>query len=390
MTTTSTAAAVQRRPSGADWAKLERNLERFPMFPLDKGSRKEVRYSDSEGREWICSTERDELPGAFGNDLWVAIGKLYNDQRCTAQNRTVRTTRAELLRLAGVPKGGKTYASLLEVLDSFQAVYFRTAGTFRNRDGTFRRTERFGLVQNVAVIQREKGQTGEDGSDEGVDDDFRIEITLSAEIAESIESGVFRLLDTVTYRALDGATPRRLFRYLDARRRIGRDQVLYRIEVPLRELRNHLPLDPVSPSLVMRTLAKAHENLKEHGVLKSARFVRAENGDRSIDSWTVEYEFARAKQQELSLDVPAEAAGPAELPPGDLTRRVHAIVEILGDSENAAWYAQISKSLSESVVEGLLAEARELQKARVMTPSQIRRAFSQRAKQRAAEIGVEL
>ncbi len=369
-------------------AALERNLERWPVFGLANRTPEAIRVHPGGGDStsaWIV----ERAPGPFAADLYVALCKLFNDAHRPSE-REITVTFAELATLMRVPRGGKTWQLIRENLIDLKDAPITAIRTFRE-GATVARERRFNLLGSVTFDHRRD-------SDKGA---TIVTVEFSREVAESIASGYYRLLDANLYFSLNTPTARRLYRYLDARRWYGSEQQ-ERILLLLSELRDRLPIGSNAPSDVKRTLDGAHCELINRGFLRSADYQKQPRAGRGLDAWSVDYAFTDPQltpvegQSTKHLAPAGKPPGQAELGFGPLTdphylrETVGEILTLLQDEHSKDWYTKVVKALPEPVMRRVIGAAREAVRDDRVGLLMARRRFSLVAKQAAAEAGVEL
>lgn len=374
-------------PEVGNWAKMERNIEKWPLFPLYRDEHT-LRAITSDGTTIYAFESRDgdqvwqvevhssaSMPGPVGNDLWVALCKLYNDARNPA-DRTVRTTLAELASLLGIPKGGETWRILRQTLNILEDIKIVGRNTFRRAGERRLRTETWRLFEKTATEE----------SLDNPNADKLFEIRFSSDVVNSLDKGMFRLLDFDTYRILGTPTARRLYRYLDQARWRGLE-CLSELTMPLQELQIHIPVGGESPSDLKRTLDRAHRELVGGGVLSSWKWDKAPKR-RGVDAWEVRYVFNDAQ-----TTLPLQSSSP---PRRNLERGssetaaelVDEIVRTLDDEKSRAFYMKVCSTLPDEVVRGVLGDARQMLNA--VPIDVVRKSFTIRAKERGRDLGLEL
>lgn len=278
------------------------------MFPLDKrSSRRRMTWNAPDGREWTVYTEQEKLPSTMGNDLWVALGVLWNvttredtpgkhPDRAVPDNRTVRTTLGELCDLLNKTRGTNTYREMAETLMDFRSVRFLCKGTIKRPGGAWGTVDDFDLLTNVRFeVPLDPGvlfQTDDRGIPRRLNRDVVVVAVFSEEIVRSIDERMYRLLDMSVYRRIRSSTGRKLYRFLDLWRRRGRDRVQNPLPVRLADLRDRLPLAGATPSDLRKVLDPAHEALQEMGWLAHAEYTPMKGtSGRFVDEVRVLYTF---------------------------------------------------------------------------------------------------
>ena len=383
--------AVQRH------AVVERHLEKYPWSrlsdaPPSDASQLELRLlldaAGAEGRAWLVSgTQVGRLPGPFEADLYIAICQLYNSQiprDRRRDQRSVRTTYAELAQLMGRERGGTTYKSIRIALERLKGVEIRSVRTWR----TGKHGAREALFNLFASVEYDYGRAKPTGkaADGGELPVLGITVTFSEELADSLAEGNLRVLDTARYFALETPTAKRLFRFLDQRRWFG-DQIQQELLISFAELVERLPIDRSSPSHVKRTLDPAHAGLVANGYLSSAEYEeRPVPGRKRKEPW-VRYRFADARatpatavalvQESASVAEPpafatslsasvasalrsasSDASTPREHPDG-LRDLVAEIMGTLRDDHSLPFYVKVAKAMPEEALRNVLGGVRQ-------------------------------
>jgi hypothetical protein len=383
-----------------EYTKLERNLEKLPIFTVEKVSRLMERTTIlGPGRILtVRTTSSDGLPGGDCRDVWVALLKLWNDFRGSPPpDRVIRGMIRDIAQVLERPRGGKTWDQLRHSLREIRRVDIEQVGVFRRPDGTYIEDKGFKLLNEVRVEHR----VGDNGA-------ATFEAEVSATIASNIEAGYYRLLDMGIYNSLGGGgggyTPKRMYSYLDASRYRGKDIKLFVLQLPLLELREYIPLSPVTPSQLLRVLDAANTALYKHGVIGD---VFCEKEGRSAKDHYLRYVFADAPADVRALatqpvqgalllgdgaephepEIEAPRQGPDE---DTVLALVQDMLDVLGDEHSRAFYLKVAKTLHVEVTRAILSEARQLKQMRSQPIRNIRRIFTAAAQGAAEKAGLSL
>lgn len=375
-------------PEVGSWAKMERNIEKWPLFPLYRDENT-LRAITTDGTTIYAFESRDgdqvwqvevhsssSMPGPVGNDLWVALCKLYNDAR-NPVDRTIRTTLVELASLLGVPKGGETWRILRQTLTILENIKIVGRNTFRRAGERRLRTETWRLFEKTATEE----------SLDNPNADKLFEIRFSSDVVNSLDKGMFRLLDFDTYRSLGTPTARRLYRYLDQARWRGLD-CLAEMTMPLQELQIHIPVGGESPSDLKRTLNRAHQELVAGGVLSSWKWEKV-GKHRGVKAWEVRYVFQDAQTTlplQSSSDSSRRTSSDDSIEPA--AELVDEIVETLDDEKSRAFFMKVCRVLPEDTVRGILGDAKQMLNA--VPIEVVRKSFTIRAQERARDMNLDL
>lgn len=353
-------------------ASMERTLERFPIGSLAKSETQEIEVRDDAGNlRWLVSARRHgKLPSPFGQDVYVALCKIYNDTH-RPESRKITTTLAELCRIVG-RRGGGQYDAMREALRDLKTITITAYNVFRVGE-VVAREKIFNLLDDVTFDYIRDDHAGAE---------TKVTVTLSEEVATNIREGVMRLLDVDTYYSFSRPVSKRLFRYLDMRRWRGKvqDSVL---ELPLMELRRQLPLETEGSYEFKRTLDRGHDELQRVGYLGTWEYI--EGAGQGLAAWRVRYDFDPGEAP-VEQAPPAPAA-PKIQPPSSGVMDMHRhLLDRLGDEHSAAFYFSVAKKMPHDVVENCLGIA----KADGDGPDSMRRIFTSEIRKRAVLYGVEL
>lgn len=368
--------------SGRRYASVERNIERYPTFPLSKQGVQEIRWASADGSAtWIVASDSKRgLPGPFANDLYVALCKLYNDAH-RPEDRKVSTTFVEIAELLEIERGGNTYKAIRSTLRAMKSVTITAVRTFK--EGEVKASEKiFSLIDSITFEYRRDGDRGRTG----------VTVRFSEELADSILSNrYYRLLDVDVYRSLSTPTAKRLYRYLDLRRWRGRESTRTLV-VPLREVQERLPLADAPASDLKRILNGAHDELLRIGFLTAAEYEHhpVPRKTRAVESWSIRYEL-EADQVEMALEKQKLAdPGISTAENEYLKEMVEEILSVLRDEHSTGFYVRVVKSLPEPVVRGILGHAKEAIRDDGLALDAARKIFTTVARKRAEVLGVTL
>lgn len=401
-------------------ARLPIQLERLPFATLDATDSSRVQLSlalayGGEVQTWEASAASAAaptvaLPGPFGNDLWVALGRVWNAVALSErdltdpEHRTVTLSYGELIRLMGKPHGRTQYAAIDETIERLRAVIIYAQGTWK--DGEYiRERVSFPLFDLIRTAARR------DGASERNTATFR----LSAEVAKAVARHS-RLLDTRALYRLRSDAARRLYRFLEAER-FNRDRRgVDVLTLTLGEIRDRLPLSETKPAQLKRTLGRAHAELQKAGLLADApsyasakapgvrapvvsvtyRFpVLVPSGDGGLPAPTAatpsvdRLDYPGRKELAALLGVTVDPAG---RPPSDLAWWVQEIERTLGDRRSSGFYKQVVEAFAnanaldalEFVLRGVARDGAG------MGAKALGAAFTARVKARAKELGIVL
>ena len=368
-------------------ALVHRPLERYPWSrisdqepdPDEVELRLLLETAGVEGRAWtVRPRSLDRVPGPFEADLYVAMCELYNAQvprERRGEIRSVVTPSAPLARLMGREKGGSTYRAIDQGLDRLRDVEIRAVQTWRQGKVSAEETT-FGIIASV-TRQYGRGSTGKNGggatgknADEsggtgknaggatGKNDAPVIGLVVKwdPDFAAAIAEGQSRILDTARYFALPTPTARRLYRYLDQRRWLGKLRV-NELVLPVSELVKRLPIERSAPSHVRRTLDPAHDALVKQGYLQLAEYVETPRPGKKRRDLRVRYVFAEAPPALPTSAVTLVADGEPPVS-GDetLVAKLNAVARWLGTFDHYLAPEDVCQRLTMGELKALLAE----------------------------------
>lgn len=399
-------------------ARLPIQLERLPFATLDPTDSGRVQLSlalayGGQIQTWEASAESATgpavaLPGPFGNDLWVALGRVWNRVALSGldltdpEHRTVTLSYGELIRLMGKSHGRTQYAAIDETIERLRAVILYAQGTWKDGDYIRERIS-FPLFDLIRTTTRR----------DGVSDRNTATFRLSAELARAIVRH-YRLLDTRALYRLRSDTGRRLYRFLEAER-FNRDRRgVDVLTLTLNEIRDRLPLSETKATQLRRTLSRAHSELAKAGLLADMpTYASVKTPGVRAPVVSVTYRFpARGTPTALDssssavADVPAPnypgraelaallgvTAGAASRTPTDLAWWVGEIERTLGDRRSSGFYKQMVEAFaSANALDALEFVLRGVARDGVgMSAKSLGSAFTARLKARARELGLAL
>jgi len=258
----------------------EKKIERFDELNIARLSLISVQERIPPGyRDWSVELEDGDrryrvtcqampeygVPHGIDTDITAALVNLYIDQGAP-QDASVTCTPYQLLQMAGLDTSGRYYAILDESLRRLTTTNYFIAEGWRDHP-----RKRWTNV-NFRYIDRLEFSSGEA---EKLDASSILKITLPQEIARSVRSGFIKPLDLSFMQTLRRPPTRALYRLLDAQRRDPEnpEQVAMSYEVGLMEWAEACKIVTDRPSLAVRTLDAAHEELIEKGFLKSVEYL---------------------------------------------------------------------------------------------------------------------
>ncbi len=221
------------------------------------------------------------VPHGIDNDISAALINLFIEQGMPDDN-AITCTPYLILTTAGLDTSGRYYATLETTLKRLLTTnYFISEGW---RDHPRRRwtTASFRYIDRLEYT----------GEEERMDEGSVLKIYLPAEIVRSVRAGYLKALDLAFMQGLRRPPTRALYRLLDARRfdpeRPEQRVVVY--QVGLMEWAEACKIIADRPSMVVRALKPAHEELLARGYLRAVEIHG--RGKKQV----IEYVFGEVEQ----------------------------------------------------------------------------------------------
>ena len=246
--------------------QTEININRYPLWSMqsDKDGELEPRtysktYVDSEEgtfrREWtvIPSLELGDL-GPIDQDVFTAVEELVGRKGGMPEDGVLEFSFAELRKILGWTKSGRTNQLLRESLERIAFTGIRTKNAFYSKDTDSYVTDSFALWSvRFSDTSGTRGRVS------------RHSLTFHQLFVNNWLSQYLKGLDTKLYWSLSGAIAKRLYRLIDQRR--GQERVWSEDIVELGEL---IPVrGSKQKSRVMDRLKPAHKELIQVGFLET-------------------------------------------------------------------------------------------------------------------------
>lgn len=295
----------------------EGNLEELPLGLLNAGGTKtrtlEFQWKDEyegEGgeiksvvRRWVVEgSERYGLPGEKEQDVYVAILALISQRGGIPEDRVIGFSLYELLEIMGDGKSGAAYRQLRKSLRTISRSTIESYRAFYNRNTNKYISDEFQIFTlRWSELEDLEGRRLYDHH----------ELLLHPYFVQSYYDDYAGRLDPRFYWNLRRATSKRLYRLLDrhaAEKRQGGQRTW---EVSLDELCGLMPLSVSRPAMVMGTLNKAHEELKDRGFLKRWEYTEVGKGRWKrvfVKYWLNKKFSSRTFSKRIDLTTSQEAA----------------------------------------------------------------------------------
>jgi hypothetical protein len=275
---------------------VEPNLEEAPLFTI-KGRYREEGVAEArstimtpDGRRleqlWRVSASRDyDLPGAFDQDVFVALHRLLQRRGGMPPDGKVRFSLYELIEIMGKPKKGQSYQDVRDSLVRMASTTIHSKNALYRGDTESYENETFSLWRVHFSANRDKRGRGTEHHT----------LTFDEIVRRSFEANYLKALDTDFYFSLASPMARRLYRLVDQKRG---EKLSW--SVSLGRLRQLVSMAPVYkyPSQIKQALKPAHRELLKKGFLKEAAF--SDDGTPSA-RYRIAADFARTRS---SLELP--------------------------------------------------------------------------------------
>lgn len=207
----------------------EMNLAEFPIAALtDHVPRgcNTIRFGDASGSVMITGSDAYGLPTPADADVIVALIQLTK-RRNGFTAPTVPFRRAEVLAILGWPESGKSYRRLTESLMRWSTTSLKFEGTWWDQKSRRKLTAMFHILNEVILVDRADPGDGDSPTGSQPQSYFAWnQIFLS-----SCQAGNLKRLDLGMYFALEHASSKRLYRFLDKRLQRQPDQTFDLAEV---------------------------------------------------------------------------------------------------------------------------------------------------------------
>lgn len=203
-------------------------------------------------------------PHGIDTDVSAAIINLLIEQGCP-EDDTICVSAYQLLKSAGLHINGQNYNSVRMSLMRLEGTQYVISRTWRDSVRGRWTSSTFRYLDKVAFTGKEAGE---------VDAQSLIRVTLPRDVTASIRAGYLKPLHLPFMQSLKRPPTRALYRLLDAQR-IDPEHPERRIgafEVGLMDWAQTCKLNSDRPDMIRRTLAPAHKELIDRGVLKSVEY----------------------------------------------------------------------------------------------------------------------
>ena len=206
--------------SSADaWGRDEMNLAEFPITALTDyvpRGKNIIRFGDGSGSLVITGSDAYGLPTAADADVIVALIQVTK-RRNGFTAPAVHFSRAELLEILGWPESGKSYRRLTESLMRWSTTSLKYEGAWWDQQSRRKVSAVFHILNEVVLFDR--GGPSEDGA--GLPRSY---FAWNKIFLGSCQAGNLKRLDLGMYFALEHASSKRLYRFLDKRLHRNPDQ----------------------------------------------------------------------------------------------------------------------------------------------------------------------
>ena len=289
------------------YGRDEMNLAEFPIAALTDHvprGRNTICFGDASGSVMITGSDAYGLPTPADADVVVALIQLTK-RRNGFTAPTVPFSRTEVLAILGWPESGKSYRRLTESLMRWSTTSLKFEGTWWDQKARRRITAVFHILNEVVLFDRADSGDGESGPPP------QSYFAWNKIFLSSCQAGNLKRLDLGMYFALEHASSKRLYRFLDKRLHRQPDQTFDLAEVAFERVglsRGYVgKKGGINIAKVREKLRPAIRELEERGFLVP---LSPEDRYRKLDpgGWTIRFiRTGEARPPEAEAEV--EAAG---------------------------------------------------------------------------------
>ncbi len=269
------------------YGRDEMNLAEFPIAALTDyvpRGQNTIRFADGAGSLMITGSDAYGLPTAADADVVVALIQLTK-RRNTFNTPTVHFNRTELLAILGWPENGKSYRRLTESLMRWSTTSLKYEGTWWDQKTRRKINAVFHILNEVVLYDRCEPGEGESGQAP------QSYFTWNKIFLSSCQAGNLKRLDLKMYFALEHASSKRLYRFLDKRLHRQTDQTFDLAEVAFERVglsRGYVgKKGGINIGKVREKLQPAINELETHGFLvplgRDDRYLKQDKG------WSVRF-----------------------------------------------------------------------------------------------------
>ena len=209
------------------YGRDEMNLAEFPIAALTDHvprGRNTICFGDASGSVMITGSDAYGLPTPADADVVVALIQLTK-RRNGFSAPTVPFSRAEVLAILGWPESGKSYRRLTESLMRWSTTSLKFEGTWWDQKARRRINAVFHILNEVVLFDRADPGDGDPGPAP------QSYFAWNKIFLGSCQAGNLKRLDLGMYFALEHASSKRLYRFLDKRLHRQPDQTFDLAEV---------------------------------------------------------------------------------------------------------------------------------------------------------------
>lgn len=284
-------------------------------------------------------------PHGTDSDILLALQTMFFRAGCPVGDR-IEVKPTDILRLAGLDVGGRSYARLREALLRLAGVRWSMVRSSWNEAAGRHSgaTSVVGIISELRLV--DSGGARQPFEQRHLDERLPIEVIFSPTFADAIRAGLYQILDAELLARLKQAPARSLYRVIQAHRIQADGSLAAELTVPMKDWVRACGIDESRADNARRVLTLAHEHLAEQGYLKGAAFT-----GRGF-SGAVTYQFVSAPQPELAeLLIARGVTRPvAESLASDHPERVEPVLRKIDAALSSGWKP---RSLPASIVDGI-------------------------------------
>lgn len=328
----------------------EMNLVEYPLGFLSRRAPqgvKTIEYHDwvtidSQRRpvHWIVTgSAKYGLPVGGDQDYLMAIFKVWHDAGFKDRHIPIGST-YKTLDVMNLPKDGRTYRRFRLALDRWVSLYIKSENAFWDRENNrYVATRGFHLFEDYQLIEKFKK------NDTTIPLPFGY-IKASEELWNSVRNGNLKMTDLKLYSSLDSPVTKRLYRYLDKKKRLTN-----RFSITVKRLAGKMGLvstkSPYRPVTLRKLLTPSLEQLIQKGVLSKYEFAKGKEGEKL----TTTFEDADKSAKPPLLDINEETERAKYV--------ARSIAGELSDMDNLGFYIHVALRCPYSLMFAALSETRD-------------------------------
>jgi len=251
--------------------KQDQNLLEFPLWILDKKKRDSHKFEmESKEGKFLMEFPSSSPPDSIDGLILLGLLKIAQSKK----SKTIQLKRIDLLKLVGFAPTAHYYNRLWTSLKKWKQTTFEFHGAWYDGSKKKRGSQLFGILSYAEYVEDEEagGKTRNTKT---------LKVKLDEKFYDLIrDSRYYRLIDLDQYKQLRKPTSRRLFEIL-----IKHLETANKWECEVKKLAEKLTLDEKYPSLILRRLKPATDEIRKNTFLKVSLHSRTTADKRTIASF---------------------------------------------------------------------------------------------------------